>query len=205
MIINYESIYLESVKEHHIEQIRCWRNSDSIKKRMLLQEEISIFQQSIWYKEVIDENQMYFVCSYKDELIGLIYANEIDWEKKICFNSGIFIIKEDILGTGIPFQIAMLFTKCGFTLGIKENRIIVRNDNFNAIKFNKLLGYECIENQDLYSRYSLTEYSFNKKTSLALQKMNAISIKWEETSLDIFIKGLMDENTELFSGFNSIF
>jgi len=207
MIISYGSLRLETIKEHHIEIIRKWRNSKSIKKTMLFQDTISTKQQSAWFKVVTEENQLFFLCYEKNEAIGIIYANKIDWLSKISYNSGIFLVKKEIYGTGIPIQLGILFTQCGFAFGIKENRIIVRNDNRNAINFNESMGYQCVEQFEDYGIYTVDKSSFDSKLQnipTSLKTNSPVTLIWENLPSDLFLQNLFKNDFSSLAPFFEI-
>jgi hypothetical protein len=207
MIICHDSLRLETLKKKHIELVRQWRNSSSIKKTMLFQENISQKNQLDWFEKTSIENQLFFLCYENNEPIGVVYANKIDWDLKICNNSGIFIVKNELYGSGIPLKIAILFTQCGFALGLTENRILIRNDNKNGIRFNEALGYTCTEIFSDYGTYVLDKNRFDdtlKNIPKYLKAISPISIIWENNQTDIFLKEIFNTNISSSSNFFEI-
>lgn len=207
MIFSYQTLCMETVKQKHIEMIRCWRNSQSIKKTMLFQQHITQNQQAEWFKLISKENQLFFLCYDKGEVIGVVYANKIDWDQKISFNSGIFIVKEDLYGTGLPIQLSLLFTQCGFAFGINENRILIRNDNSNAIKFNESIGYTCMEQLGNHAYYRLTKSAFDNKLGKlpkALSIVPPVGLIWEDTPSDLFLKAQIKKDFSVLPPFFKI-
>lgn len=194
MKIYYEDIELESIKEHHIEMIRNWRNKSAIQNRMIYREHISGEQQQAWFEKLTQENQLFFLCKIKQKPIGLIYANELNWTEKISYNSGIFITDDTIYGSGYPILIALLFTYCGFQLNLKENRVKILNNNHNAIQFNKALGYVLKEQGAEWSTYWLKKEDFRTalKTFPSQFKIKEpLALEWENTAIDDFVQKIV--------------
>ncbi|WP_163401220.1 GNAT family N-acetyltransferase [Flavobacterium fluviatile] len=209
MIIKYQNIELESIKSHHIEQIRNWRNLESIQNKMIYREYITFDEQEIWFEDVVTKNKLFFICKIDHEPIGLIYSDNIDWEQKISYNSGIFLIDNTIYGTGYPILISLLFTYCGFNFNLRENIVKVLNDNDNALQFNKLIGYVLKEEHPLYSIFSLKKNDFYNTISKFpndLKITDTVEFYFEKTEMDHFIqKILKEENIVLGSEFKIIF
>lgn len=209
MIIRYKNIELESIKHHHIEQIRNWRNLEAIQNKMIYREHITSDEQEIWFENVVSKNKLFFICKIDHEPIGLIYSDNIDWEQKISYNSGIFLVDNTIYGTGYPILISLLFTYCGFNFNISTNIIRVLNDNDNAIRFNKSIGYVLKEEHSVYNIYSLKKndfYNAISKFPKALKITDTIEFHFEKTETDHFIqKILKKDNINFGPDFKIIF
>lgn len=208
MIIKYQNIELESIKHHHIEQIRNWRNLKSIQNKMIYREHITSDEQEIWFADVVNKNKLFFICKIDHEPIGLIYSDNIDWQQKISYNSGIFLIDNTIYGTGYPILISLLFTYCGFNFNLRENIVRILNDNANAINFNKSIGYVLKEEHPFYSILSLKKNDFYNaiyKFPKELKITDTIEFYFEKTEIDHFIqKILKEENIDLGPDFKII-
>ena len=208
MIIKYQNIELESIKHNHIEQIRNWRNLESIQNKMICREYITTSQQAHWFQNVVDENKLFFLCKVDNKPIGVIYSDDIDWKQKISYNSGVFLAENDIYGTGYPILISILFTYCGFKFNIKENIVKILNNNDNAINFNKSMGYVLKEEFQYYSLFSLKKEDFYNSISKypkELKITDDIELCLEKTKIDSFIqKILKEENIDSSSHFKII-
>lgn len=199
MIVSHGDIALESAKRNQIEWIRNWRNSDAVRLRMLFQEVISPQAQEKWYEKVVRELQFFFICHYQGKPVGVVFADTFDWEQGIVKNSGIFIGDVTLHGSGIPLQMALLFTHCGFAFGLHTHHVVVRNDNYNAIAFNAVLGYKLSQREADFSRYTLYKEDFEAACKLlpeALQRTAPVKINWEEGPIDAF----MQQRLALFPG-----
>lgn len=209
MIIRYKNIELESIKHHHIEQIRNWRNLETIQDKMIYREHITSDEQEKWFEDVVSKNKLFFICKIEHKPIGLIYSDNIDWQQKISYNSGIFLIDSTIYGTGYPILISLLFTYCGFNFYLRENIVRVLNNNDNAINFNKSIGYVLKEKHPVYSIYSLKKNDFFNafsKFPKALKITDTIEFHFEKTETDHFIqKILKKDNINLGPDFKIIF
>jgi RimJ/RimL family protein N-acetyltransferase len=208
MIIRYKNIELESIKHHHIEQIRNWRNLEAIQNKMIYREHITPAEQEIWFEDVVNQNKLFFICKINHKPIGIIYSDNIDWQQKICYNSGIFLVDSTIYGTGYPILISNLFTYCGFNFNLQENIVKVLNDNNNAIHFNKSIGYVLKEEHSVYSTFSLQKsdfYNAISKFPKELKINDTIEFYFEITEMDHFIqKILKEENIDLGADFKII-
>ncbi len=201
MIISHQSISFETLKESHIDLVRNWRNSPAIRERMVAREIITPEQQQEWFQNLKAQNRLYFLCRNEGKPVGVVHADNVDWQNGISLNSGIFIADPQLHGSGLPIKIAMLFTQSGFAFGIRENRIIIRNDNANAIAFNQMLGYEKTASEKDFSRYRMTRESYAEKTQFVPKalKIDCATLIWENEPIDNFLKDKHDSELDFFT------
>lgn len=98
-IENY-GVRLDRLTEDKLELVRSWRNSPEVSRYMFSQDYITEEQQKKWYRKIDNENNLYFLIYYKNEYIGLVDMNDIDYDKKIGEN-GFYIAKEEYWNLGI--------------------------------------------------------------------------------------------------------
>jgi RimJ/RimL family protein N-acetyltransferase len=166
MLITGYDIALRRLMADDIEMVRQWRNSMQVSAYMEYREPISAEQQREWFRNIDQVQHNYFLILQNEVPAGLIYGSEIDWEKGITGNSGIFMGDERYFATELPLRAAFLLTDTGIALGQKWNYIKVLRDNQRAIFFNKKLGYRLLPDQEkIYNqRYVLDTAEYLEKT-----------------------------------------
>lgn len=142
MIIEGYGIKLRNVEEQDLEMIRVARNSPEIRSNMSYQEYITPEMQQEWFQSINSEHHNYFVILHNDRAIGLISAAEINEQRNITKNGGIFIWDNNYKESEWTLYASMLLTEVSFAIGQQENYIRIRKDNVKALHYNKLLGYE---------------------------------------------------------------
>lgn len=141
MILNNYNITLETITEDKLEILRLWRNNKHVSKFMDFKEEISKEQQIIWFNNINQEKEFYFIIRKKDILIGLIHINKINAEESTG-EVGLFIGNENFAGTGITLGASLNLLDFAFEkLQLNEVFAKINNANNNAIKYNSFLGF----------------------------------------------------------------
>ena len=84
---------------------------------------------------------MYWLISYKNELVGLNSLNDIDWENKFCYGS-FYIVKPSfraILGYYVPhLTLNYIFTNTNLNKSIAN----ILTDNKKVVDLYKKIGYK---------------------------------------------------------------
>lgn len=161
-IINNYGIKLERLTEDKLELVRSWRNSPEVSRYMFSQDYISADQQRRWFKKINNDNNLYFLINYKNEYIGLIDMNDIDYENKIGEN-GFYIVNEEYRNKGI---IAYLVFFCLFDYWFNEmgmNCVISRvlHTNPRAARLVSFIGSVPTEiRNDEYQEYRLYKEAY---------------------------------------------
>lgn len=132
--------FLVPLRSVHIEQIRLWRNQDSIKKWMEFQKTISKEEQKSWYNNLKNTPHHYFEIWHKNQFIGLIYLKFL--EKEAFFEAGLFIGNEKFHGTGAALEASLLLLHWAIEMHIAPIFAKVHKDHKNAILYNQYLGFE---------------------------------------------------------------
>ena len=139
-------IYLRSVTMDDSFKIIQWRNSDSVRRFFIIQQDFTMESQTRWMEQVIKTGKaVQFLIGLKELKgieIGSVYLKDIDLQNKKA-EYGIFIGEEEYRGSGFGTEAAKLITEYGFReLGLHkvylqvfaENeraRISYRNAGFN--------------------------------------------------------------------------
>jgi RimJ/RimL family protein N-acetyltransferase len=194
MIIKGFGISLHRLQHEDIELVRQKRNAPNVSAFMEYREEITPEMQEKWFQSINNEKNNYFIIDYRGERIGLIYAAEIDWQKMVTGNSGIFIWEEEFRKTSIPLAAALLLTETSFIFGFQQTFIKVLRNNFTAIEFNKSLGYELLPGQEnvVNQKYVLEEEKYFAKAG----KLREPFIKEYGDVLDVIITDKSDLSSQ---------
>ncbi len=142
MIISRYGVNLISVKPEHLELIRYWRNHEKIKRVMEFTGFITEEMQLKWYRSLKAENDFYFIIEHQGVFVGLIHANNVQWNIKKS-QSGLFIWDDNFLGSPIPVMASLnLLDTFFYIFNINEIEAKVKHDNFVALAYNKFLGFK---------------------------------------------------------------
>lgn len=141
-------VSLNKLTEDKLEMIRDWRNDPKISQYMDYKEYITPEMQLNWFRKIDNENNYYFIIEYKKAEIGLINIKDIDYKLKLG-EAGIYIYSDEWLNSTVSFQASLcLYDFCFETLGLELIVAHILKDNKRAIRFNKIFGYELLENQE---------------------------------------------------------
>ncbi len=176
MIIKGFAVTLSRLTIDDIELVRQWRNSETVRQFMEFREEITPEMQIKWFKSIDNEINNYYIIHDGNKKIGLIYGAEIDWEKGITGNGGIFISDESYWNTYFPLSATLLLLEISFLLGMNVSYIKVLKTNEKAVQFNTNIGFVKLPNQDhiINQRYVLTKASYDNKTEKLRQLIEKV-------------------------------
>lgn len=162
MIVEAYGIKLQRLTADDIELVRQHRNSEIIRNTMEYREPITAEMQKKWFESIDNEQNNYMLIMVENHPIGLISGTQIDWERGVTNNGGIFIWDTNYVETVYPARAALLLTDLGFFFGMKKNFVRILRDNLKSISFNLSLGYKLIPNQqNVYNQqYELTPQSY---------------------------------------------
>src|ERR1043165_6484146 len=121
MILQRGNIKLVRLTEDHIELVRQWRNAPEIQQAMEYREYITPGMQKRWFETINNKNNNYFLIEAAEGFIGLINARDIDWEKNITHNGGIFIWDKQYFESLEVLNASLLLTDVGFYMGMERN------------------------------------------------------------------------------------
>lgn len=140
-VLNKYNILLEPLNIGTIETLRLWRNSASVAKFMEHKKEISKEEQQLWFDNIDQKKEFYYIIKKDQFSIGMIHINKINSESKSA-EVGLFIGENNFQGTGIAFGASLNLLDFAFDeLNLKEVFAKVNSANKNAIMYNSFLGF----------------------------------------------------------------
>lgn len=143
------------LKKEHLEQVLKWRTSEQVTRYMYTDIEYNLLSQFKWFERVSKSlSEKYWIISYNDIHIGLIYLSDLDLKNKKT-KWGYYIGQEEyrIYGGIIPLYLYnYLFND------LKLNKIIaeVMEGNNNVMKLHRMHGYREV---GVYKKHV---YKYNK-------------------------------------------
>lgn len=166
MIIEGYGIRLERLCAKDIEFLREKRNRPEVNAYMEYREYISTEAQQAWFQRINNEYNNYFLIEYQGERIGLISGAEIDWDKNITGNGGLFLWERSYWGTSVPVYASFLLTEVSFMIGFRKTFIRTLENNERAMEFNRSLGYVPErEAEEVHNKlFSLSSENFENAT-----------------------------------------
>lgn len=185
MEIEGYGITLLRLTRNDIEFLREKRNLPEVNEYMEYREHITSEAQKLWFEKINNEFNNYFLIEYNGQRVGLISGAEINWEKKITGNGGLFFWDTSYWGTTVPVCASFLLTEISFLIGFRKIFIRTLHENVRAVEFNKAMGYVKEDGHDKSQNqlYSLTPENFDKAT---LTLRNVLRKKYPKFSLRLF-------------------
>lgn len=152
MRITGNGITLRRIEKADLEQIRIWRNSESIRSQMEYQEVISPVMQEEWYRKVQLTSDYFFMILKNENPVGLIQLQNISPQNKNA-ESGLFIGDTKYWGSPVPFMASLPLLDFGFNfLGLHAITAKVRVNNSKALHYNMSLGFKPNRNLNRHFR-----------------------------------------------------
>jgi len=172
------------IKEEDLELILNWRTLPEVTRYMVTDIEYNMENQIKWYQKIrTDESSKYWMISYQDNKIGLIYLTDIDYKNKHC-TWGYYIGENayrSIGGIIPPYLYNYVFHEMKFNKIIAE----VIEGNQNIMKLHELHGYRFVGKYEKhiykYDKYhDFFIYELHCTTWNSLNQYNKFVIKFEE-------------------------
>jgi len=168
-------ITLVRLKYEHIEELRYWRNSDKIKKRMEYREYITPEMQEEWFRKTNNdiENALYLMVAHKGKNIGMINGKGKTNESE----GGVFFYNDDYTDTHIPVLASVVLTDLSiYFLQNKQVFSKILKDNSASIQYNKSLGFRLCDGQEdkQNQQYILTRDDYEKQAAPIRQMLQKI-------------------------------
>lgn len=139
-------VTLRRLTHDKIEMLRQWRNDPKIQQHMFYRQEITPEMQEQWFRKVNNDNNFYFIIEYQYKEIGLINIRDVDYDKK-CGEPGLFIYEDEFLNSDVAIRASLCMDDWVWeSLGLDYQHIEVVRTNIQAIKYNRMLGFEECDN-----------------------------------------------------------
>ena len=153
-MIQKDELLFRPIIESDIENVRRWRNKDSIRQSFIYQEIISKEQQEQWYKNyVLNEKDIMFIIEYLGKAIGAVALYNIDLEKKEAEFGRLMIGDLKARGLNIGRKTTCEICRFGFeVLGLKNIILEVFSDNVHAKKPYEEVGFKEIGKRQVEDR-----------------------------------------------------
>jgi len=171
MIVSKGNIVFKRLTHDDIELVRKMRNLPEINRTMVYNDHITSQMQEKWFKSVDNIYNFYFIIENEGKKIGLINGKNIDWSTRT-MEAGVFYWDKSVLKSQIPVICSLIFADLGLLVFDLTAIAKVRKDNKNAVRFNKLLGFERVkEDSDdssdkLYYKFKLNKDSYLKRAKI---------------------------------------
>jgi RimJ/RimL family protein N-acetyltransferase len=186
MIIEKYGIKLIRLKESDIELLRLKRNSTLVNSLMHERNIISPEMQQKWFESINTIYNNYFIIEYNNQKIGLVNGKNSDYEKRQS-EGGMFIWEQKYWGTVIPALCSIIMSDFTFFItGFNKNYIKILRSNYNAISYNKQLGYVLTTDflsDEVAQWYVLTKSTYLKKTQKLRNGIRSITGEIEPLTL----------------------
>ena len=131
------------IQEEHLELILNWRTHPDVTRYMYTDLEYNLENQKKWHQKLLtDDSSKYWIISYQDRPIGVIYLTDIDANNKHC-TWGYYIGEASCRSLGgiiPPYLFNYIFHEMKFSKIIAE----VMDGNQNVVKLHELFGYRLV-------------------------------------------------------------
>lgn len=176
LVLKQFDVRLIRLQYDDLELVRTWRNSAHVQNTMIYKEYITEQMQLAWFETINNPYNYYFIIEFDSKKVGLINAKNFD-TKHGFGEGGIFIgiPKYEHSFAAVYASLCLLNFVFYLLDDINKSRIRIVKTNQRAIQYNKLLGYEWIEDSGdgLNEIYELTKENYLIK-GLKLNKAAAI-------------------------------
>lgn len=162
-------VTLTQVTENDLEMLRNWRNLPEVKQYMLSQQNISREQQQAWFNKLEkSDKEQHFVITYKNTPIGSanikVHTGD-SLQQAVAIEPGLYIADNNYRNNILAFAPTLLLNDyCFEQLGAKYLLAVVKQDNQAALNYNKKLGYQVVNQDELVTiRLTAQDYQRHSK------------------------------------------
>jgi RimJ/RimL family protein N-acetyltransferase len=142
IVIRKYGLELQSLQSKDLEMVRQWRNSENVRKYFEFQKIISEKEQIEWYASLDLKTNVYCIIHHEGIACGVVSLKEIDWQTGLA-EAGVFMGSEIYVKAYIPVVAVIILMEMAFDiLDLKLLRAKIHEENTDAIKFNRALGYQ---------------------------------------------------------------
>ena len=193
LVLEQYEVRLTRLTLEDIELVRNWRNSKFVKSHMLISKKITKKEQLVWFHQIDNAFNYYFIIEFEGKKVGLINAKNYD--PNFGFGEGGIFIGEPEFESSFAAVYASLCLLNFVFYGLETidiSRIRIRKENERAIQYNKLLGYKIVDEDEKQDSF-LFELSRKDYLTKGLKLNQAAHIFCEEKS-DLVWKGDLSKN-----------
>ncbi len=149
LILEQYGVKLSRLTQEDIELVRHWRNQSDIANYMEYRNFITPEAQVIWFKNINNKFNYYFIIEVEGKKVGLINSKNYD-PKEGFGEGGIFIWDKDYINSLVAvYSTLCLLNFVFFTLKLCEkSRARILHSNQRAIHYNQLIGYKLLSGQE---------------------------------------------------------
>lgn len=142
-VVLKQSLKLRPVVYSDLEQVRNWRNQESIKRWFNNQEIISAKEEEKWFEKYLQTpDDIMFIVEWEDCKVGTVALYHINNKSRTAEFGRLMIGEDWARGLGLGKQITQTVCEFGFeVLGLNMIRLEVFKDNLRAIKIYEALGF----------------------------------------------------------------
>ncbi|WP_419147782.1 GNAT family N-acetyltransferase [Pseudoalteromonas 'SMAR'] len=139
------AVELKQLTEADMEQVHAWRNLPEVREKMLNTQPIPWREHEAWYINMLGcDKQCHFKIIFRGKGVGVISVRATE---PLQFASkaeiGIYIAEPECKGNLIAFSPSLLLIDYLFeALNFMALESLVRQDNREALRYNKVLGYK---------------------------------------------------------------
>lgn len=177
-IIHNSQLTLRPIAYSDLEQIRGWRNEESIRKWFFSQDVIEKAEQKEWFEKYLNtDDDIMFVVEYSSRLIGTAALYNVSKEEQSAEFGRLMIGEESVRGLRIGEKITESICDFGFNiLDLGKIELKVFEENARAIRIYSTLGFvketEVYLNNKKMIKMSMTRNQHFKKMLLRLGVKN---------------------------------
>jgi len=176
LILKQFDVRLVRLQREDLELVRTWRNAAHVRDNMVYKDFITEQMQLAWFETINNSSNYYFIIEFDSKKVGLINAK--NFERESGFGEGGIFIGDQTYEHSFAavFASLCLLNFVFYMMGnIPKSRIRILKENFRAIQYNKLLGYEWLMDSEdgINEIYELTKENFVTK-GMKLNKAAAI-------------------------------
>lgn len=138
----YGEVLLRPLHRYDIEYLREWRNDPDTSKFLSRMSPINRKMQEQWYKNYIDNQDVFFVIDYKRiRSVGTIALYEFGEDD--CSIGKVVIGEKNLRGKGLAYYSFIMAMCIGiWELKINKFKLSVHEKNFVALKLYRKLGFK---------------------------------------------------------------
>jgi RimJ/RimL family protein N-acetyltransferase len=163
-LVNRQTL-LRTIQHSDLEQIRTWRNLESVNRYLVNRHHISEQQQETWFNNLDYSTSIYFMMEESSSAPGVIYAHNIDTAAK-SFEGSIFIGDMRNVSSQLPVKASLMLTMFFFEhLHYEYALSKVHHANKPALQLDRRLGFKDLGQEGEFIIGQCAKPDFNFRTA----------------------------------------